>query len=70
MSEFLAELAEFVPGDRAVKLRLRRTYAHCLRKGCGSFKSRPSALCPKCGDDPVTHNGDRRAFDRAYDWPY
>lgn len=40
-------------------------YAKCVR--CGSFKSRPSDVCPKamCGDIPVTYNGSARAHDRA-----
>lgn len=45
-----------------------RFYAHCF--SCGNFKSRPSADCSVCGDSPVSHNGDRFDFDRAYDWPY
>jgi hypothetical protein len=45
-----------------------RLLAHCFQ--CGDFKSRPSSVCTRCGDDPVSHNGDRREFDRAYDWPY
>lgn len=33
---------------------------------CGAFKSAPSARCTQCGDEPVTHNGDPREFDRAH----
>ena len=33
---------------------------------CGRFKPRPSSVCRSCGDDPVSFNGDRREFDRAY----
>jgi uncharacterized OB-fold protein len=68
MSEFLMQLAAYVPAPGVRKLNRRRTYANC--KSCGSFKSRPSSECPRCGDDPVTHNGNRRAYDRGEDWPY
>lgn len=42
----------------------KRGAARCF--SCNSFKSKPSAICGRCGDDPVTHNGDRREFDRAH----
>lgn len=45
----------------------RRTF-HCLSTSCGSFVSRPSAVCKVCGNDPVPHNGDRYEFDRAHGW--
>ena len=35
-------------------------------QSCGKFKSDPAAVCGQCGDDPVTFNGDRREFNRAY----
>lgn len=38
--------------------------ANC--KICGCFKSTPSSVCGQCGDDPVTHHGDRREYDRAH----
>ena len=45
-----------------------RAYANC--PCCGKFKSRPSAVCGWCGDDPVPHNWDRHLYDRERDWPY
>ncbi len=33
---------------------------------CKRFKSEPAAICGYCGDDPVSHNGDRHDFNRAY----
>lgn len=36
---------------------------HCR---CGCFKSRPSAVCSQCGDDPVTHNGSALEYDEAH----
>jgi transcriptional regulator with XRE-family HTH domain len=33
---------------------------------CNRFKSAPSSVCDYCGDDPVTHNGERRDYDAAY----
>lgn len=35
---------------------------------CGVMKQRPSSICQKCGDDPVTYNGDRYEYDRAHGW--
>lgn len=52
---------------RRQTLKARRTF-HCLSRSCGSFVSRPSAICKVCGNDPVTYNGDRLAFDRAHGW--
>jgi len=50
-----------------------RTYAFCTsnnhRRG-RPFKARPSAVCPVCGDDPVTHNASRVQYDLDEDWPY
>lgn len=43
-----------------------RKYAKCQR--CGSFKSRPSSECARCGDNPVTVGGDPYAYDRAAGW--
>lgn len=34
-------------------------------RACNRFKSRPSDVCNHCGDDPVTHGGSRREYDRA-----
>jgi hypothetical protein len=67
MSEFLLELASFIPTGVA-KLRNRRAYANCAH--CGKFKSRPSAVCGHCGDDPVPYNWSRMLYDRERDWPY
>ena len=51
--------------DEAARTRGLRTGSfQCL--SCRRFKSLPSARCDYCGDDPVTHNGDPRDFDRAY----
>jgi hypothetical protein len=50
-----------------------RTYCHCTsnrHKRGRPFKARPSAVCSVCGDDPVTHNGSRIAYDLGEDWPY
>jgi hypothetical protein len=33
---------------------------------CNAFKSRPSAVCTECGDEPYSFNGDPRDFDRAH----
>lgn len=33
---------------------------------CSKFKPRPSSVCGSCGDDPVTHNGDRWMYDREH----
>lgn len=33
---------------------------------CGCFKSEPAAVCSYCGDDPVSYNGSRVEFNRAY----
>lgn len=33
---------------------------------CGTFKSEPAAVCSQCGDDPVSHNGDRHEYNRAH----
>lgn len=57
-------------GRRAV--RLEREERKGLERGafpcfsCGHFKSRPSAVCGYCGDDPVTWGGSAADFDRAY----
>lgn len=67
MSEFLMDLARYVRTD-APRLRRRRHVANC--GVCGRFKSRPSAVCDHCGDDPVTYNGSRALYDRERDWPY
>lgn len=32
---------------------------------CKRFKSRPSSICDHCGNDPVSYNGDRFAYDQA-----
>lgn len=52
-----------------------RIYAHCRsRTGRHTygrpFKSRPSAICTVCGDDPVSYNGSRVDYDLAHGWPY
>lgn len=33
-----------------------------------SFKARPSAPCPRCGDEGVSYNGDPYEYDRAMGW--
>ena len=40
---------------------------HCF--SCGRLKPRASSRCDWCGDEPVTHNGDPREFDRAWGYP-
>ena len=50
--------------DEAERARgLTRRSVNCF--SCGRWKARPSAVCGSCGDDPVTHNGDRKRFDRG-----
>jgi hypothetical protein len=49
------------------------TGARDLRVYPASYRKsgrRNQGAMTRCGDDPVSHNGDRREFDRAYDWPY
>lgn len=50
--------------DRAVNYGMRTGAANCAV--CAKFKPRPSSVCGSCGDDPVSHNGDRREYDRAH----
>jgi hypothetical protein len=65
--EDVAEAIRSALDRRRQQLKRRRTF-HCLSRSCGSFVSRPSAICSVCGNDPVTYNGDRLAFDRAHGW--
>lgn len=57
---------------RGLMREAERTITYGMRTGpancdiCGKFKSRPSSVCGVCGNDPVTHNGDRREYDRAH----
>lgn len=51
-------------GERDRDYGMTRGAAHC--DSCGRFKSRPSSVCSYCGNDPVSHHGDAREFDRAH----
>lgn len=63
------ELARDAAADR--ELSARNAGAGLRGRLCGScgrIKSRPSDPCDFCGNDPVTHNGDAREYDRAMGW--
>ena len=80
--ERVRDLLRSIDGDQVrevmvaeYKVREGRRFERELRRGrarpvncfvCGRFKPRPSSVCDFCGDDPVTHHGDRQAFDEAH----
>jgi hypothetical protein len=43
-----------------------RPHVHCA--SCGRFKTRPSATCRICGDQPVPLGVTDGDYDRAYGW--
>ena len=57
---------EMREGERARTRGMRNGSFQCF--SCGLRKPLPSSRCDQCGDDPVSHNGDPREFDRA--WGY
>lgn len=70
-AEWHEQQAEIAWSNRAVRDATRElNYGHesgsCNCFSCGTFKSEPAAVCTVCGDDPVSHNGDRHEFNRAH----